>query len=303
MNLDTEVRNGYTISSEMKKVWNIQIKMVVKLMEVCQKYNLKIWADGGTLLGVIRHHGYIPWDDDIDMVMLREDYDKLLKIALKEFQDPFFFQDAYTDKLYPRGHAQLRYNGTAAILPHEVHCHFNQSIFIDIFVYDALPKDKNVFVAHAVKAEILRNLLYSRVSTISKAHGIKELAKWAFARVFFTFNDFRRIYSKFENLYACKGEELSNEYSCPTFILSQVFKIIRKKEWYSDTLYMPFEDILMPVPVGYDEILTNQYGDYMTPVKAPSCHGGVIFDAERSYKEVLKDIKSGKIDLRNYLNE
>lgn len=84
--------------------------------------------------------------------------------------------------------------------------------------------------------------------------------------------------------------------------MASVFKPLKKK-WFSKTLYMPFEDIMMPVPVGYDEMLTTLYGDYMTPVKAPSLHGGVIFDTERPYTEVLKDIKSGKIDIKKYLNE
>lgn len=304
MNLDKEVRNGYVISSEMKKVWNIQMEMVVKLIEVCNKYNLKVWADGGTLLGVVRHHGYIPWDDDIDMVMFRDDYDKLLEIAPKEFQDPFFFQDAYTDKLYPRGHSQLRYNGTTAILPGEINRKFNQSIFIDIFVYDALPKNKEIFTRNAIKAEVLRNLMMFRVSTSKQlGSGLKGIIKKISADIFFCLIPFRKVYSKFERLYSCKDVELSDDYSCPCFILSQVFKIVRKKEWYSDTIYMPFEDIQMPVPVGYDNILTNQYGDYMTPVQAPSMHGGVIFDSERPYTEVLKDIKSGKIDIKKYLNE
>lgn len=96
---------------------------------------------------------------------------------------------------------------------------------------------------------------------------------------------------------------MSNVVSCPMFCFKFVFDIQRKKEWYADTILMPFEDIQMPVPIGYDEILRNQYGDYMTPVKAPSLHGGVIFDTERSYTEVLKDIKSGKIDIKKYLNE
>ena len=134
MNLEEETRKGYTISKKMKSIWNIQMKMVKKVLTVCKKYNLKIWADGGTLLGTVREHGYIPWDDDVDLVMLREDYNKLLEIAPKEFKDPYFFQCAYTDKFYPRGHSQIRYNGTTAILPTEINCKFNQSIFIDIFV-------------------------------------------------------------------------------------------------------------------------------------------------------------------------
>ena len=81
MNLEPETRNGYYISADMKKVWAVEMQLLKKLLEVCEKHHLRIWAEGGTLLGAVRHHGYIPWDDDIDMAMLRDDYDKLQAIA------------------------------------------------------------------------------------------------------------------------------------------------------------------------------------------------------------------------------
>lgn len=302
MNLNKEIRNGYEISSEMKKIWNIQMTLLKKLLEVCSKYDLKIWADGGTLLGTVRDHGYIPWDDDIDMVMLRDDYDKLLKIAPTEFEEPFFFQDVYTDKSYARGHSQLRYNGTAAILPGEIDCPFNQSIFIDIFVYDRLPKNKGVLLRSMRKAEFYRSILTQKVyGKFSLFHPQKTL-KYLFSHAYIAFHKFTDVYEKIQKCYTNYGIKMSDKLSCPMFCAHFVFDIQRKQEWYSDTVYMPFEDIQMPVPVGYDEILTNQYGDYMTPVKAPSYHGSVIFDTERSYTEVLKDIKSGKIDINKYLN-
>lgn len=96
---------------------------------------------------------------------------------------------------------------------------------------------------------------------------------------------------------------MSNVLSSPMFCVGYLFDIQLKAEWYADTVYMPFEDIQMPVPIGFDKILTSMYGDYMTPVQAPTCHGSVIFDTERPYTEVLKDIKSGKIDIKKYLNE
>lgn len=302
MNLEEEVRKGYTISKKMKAIWAVQMKMVVKVLEVCKKHNLKIWADGGTLLGTVREHGYIPWDDDVDMVMLREDYNKLVEIAPTEFEDPFFFQCAYTDKLYPRGHSQLRYNGTCAILPHEINCKFNQSIFIDIFVYDYLPKNKNLFVERLLKAELLRRLLNQRVySKLSLSHPFKNI-KFIANRLYFAFNPFKKVYSKFEKLYSqYDAEKDIKKLCCPTFALAQVFNVERKKEWYEKTIYMTFEDIQMPVPIGYDEILKDQYGDYMTPVKAPSMHGTTIFDPYRSYKDVIQDIKSGKLDISDYL--
>lgn len=303
MNLDKEIRNGYEISSEMKKVWDIQIKMVKKLLEVCTKYNLKVWADGGTLLGTVRHHGYIPWDDDIDMVMLREDYDKLLQVAPKEFEEPFFFQDVYTDKSYPRGHSQMRYNGTTAILPGDINCPFNQSIFIDIFVYDLLPKNKGALVGAMRKAEFYRFILNRSVWGRYSFFHPKGTVAHLLARMYVAFKGFVNVYEKMQECYTHYDVKMTDVYSCPMFGIHNAFDLQRKKDWYSDTIYMPFEDFQMPVPVGYDEILTQQYGEYMTPVKAPSLHGSVIFDTERPYTEVLKDIKSGKIDIKKYLNE
>lgn len=297
MNLSAETRKGYLVSEKMKKVWNIEIKLLTKLLEVCEKYNLKIWADGGTLIGTVREKGFIPWDDDIDMVMLRADYDRLLEIAPSEFQEPFFFQNAYTDKFYPRGHSQLRYNGTAAVLPGEVHCTFNQSIFIDIFVYDVMPKRGRSFYNAMLKAEKLRKLmLYKALNSISLRHP-KSTLVYIYGSIYFFFHSFQKVFTQFQNCYAKFDEPMSNVCSCPCFNITQVFSIRRNLEWYSDTLYMPFENIMIPVPIGYDEILKNEYGDYMTPVKAPTMHGSVIFDPDRSYVEVLKDLKSGKLKL------
>ena len=111
-----EVRCNYTVSSKMKKVWAVELDMLKKIEEICDKYEITYYADSGTLIGVVRHNGFIPWDDDIDIVMKRDDYNKFLDVAEKELKYPYFLQTAYTDKGYCRAHAQLRNSSTTGFI-------------------------------------------------------------------------------------------------------------------------------------------------------------------------------------------
>lgn len=297
MNLSEEVRDGYTVSAQMKQVWEIQLRIVRKVLEVCQKHEIPIWADGGTLLGAVRHKGYIPWDDDIDLFMTRENYDRLLKVAPTEFKSPFFFQCAYTDKLYCRGHAQVRYEGTTALVKNDVDRKFHCGIFIDIFIYDALPADKEEFVRRIIRAERLRKLMRERVVGKFCLSDPKGSLFFLYSLLYFAIHPFRKVFAQFESIYAARDCARSSDYSCPAFTVAQTFKIVRKAEWLADTVWLPFEDISLPAPIGYDAVLRNQYGDYMTPVKAPSLHGGIYFDTKRDYRDVIRDVKNGKLKI------
>ncbi len=291
--MNEEVRDGYVVTAQMKKIWSMQMRLMAKLLDVCQRNNLHIWVDGGTLLGTIRHHGYIPWDDDLDLVMLRDDYERLLQIAPQYFTPPtgMFFQTAYTDKYYSRGHAQLRLDDTAAVIPTELNCPFHQGIFIDIFVYDALPKNGDELLNALMRAEPLRKLMQWRSNMGFSITNPKVAIRWLLSRIYFAFHDYKKTFTKFQNYYTHYNGPLSDILSAPCYYAASVFKNRHRRKCFSSTLMMPFEDMMVPVPVGYDEILHNYYGDYMTPVKAPSLHGSVIFDTERSYKDVIKELR------------
>ncbi|WP_254262217.1 LicD family protein, partial [Lactobacillus helveticus] len=137
-----EVRNDYKISADMKKVWAVELDLFKQLDQICKKHNITYYADGGTLLGAIRHHGFIPWDDDMDFIMLRSDFEKLCKVS-SEFKEPYFFQTEETDPGSLRCHAQLRNSETTGILNSDLSKKypFNQGIFIDIFLLDGVPED------------------------------------------------------------------------------------------------------------------------------------------------------------------
>ena len=89
----SEVKHGFEITEKQKRVWAIELEMADRLLTVCRENNLRIFADAGTMLGAVRHKGFIPWDDDMDLAMFREDYDKLCEIAPRYFTEPYFFQN------------------------------------------------------------------------------------------------------------------------------------------------------------------------------------------------------------------
>ena len=106
--LNEEIRNGFLVSEKRKAVWNVELCLLKRLDEVCKKYNLRYWLDGGSLLGAIRHNGFIPWDDDIDVVMPRKDYDKLSEISKLDYYSP----EARKEKEEELAHLRTEYTRT-----------------------------------------------------------------------------------------------------------------------------------------------------------------------------------------------
>ena len=283
----------------MKRVWAVQMELLKVLLEVCETHHLKIWAEGGTLLGAVRDNGYIPWDDDIDMVMMRDDYDKLVAISQKVFKHPYHFQSGYTEIKYPRGHAQLRKDGTAAINQYDVFMSFHQGIFIDIFVCDELPDDEHDLTAFLgqIKTSLdkLRQYCEYRFSIF---HPISSYTKYLENRSVEK-KGFHKAFSEFDALLK---SQKGNRVSLVGFSLD-VNRFGRDKTWYNNTILMPFEDMMIPVPSGYDMILKKQYGDYMKPCQAPTFHGFFLaLDTSVSYEKFLPKLrKEAKRQRRNHI--
>ena len=296
--LEEEIRCDYTVSKKMKKVWAILLDMLVEFDRVCKKHNITYFASGGTMLGAVRHKGFIPWDDDIDLMMFRDQYENLCQIAPYEFKHPYFFQTQYTDFGSLRGHAQLRNSETTGILKTELGKKklFNQGIFIDIFPLDAVVNDKTLFEKQYQDAMTYRNRSFywsgwTKEGFIPSKFSIITLIKKCSSILF------NSIIKKYVNKNYRRFEETCKRYNSQNTEMVSTLSFIFNEELhfkfrsdYTELIDMDFEFIKIPVGANYDHGLTKRYGDYKTVVRGSSNHGGIVLDPDKSYKEYIKGL-------------
>ena len=292
--LDEEIRSGYTVSTDIKKLWAVELDLLAEFMRVCRKYNIVYYAAGGTVLGAVRHKGYIPWDDDIDLMMMRAQYEKLCSIAEKEFKDPYFFQTENTDEGSARGHAQLRNSSTTGIIKSELGLDlpYNQGIFIDIFPIDSLPDDDeqlDIFLKRITKyyRQTKRCLRYGLRYRKSR-NILKRIPEAIIHFVYCNFLEGIINYKKYYRLYEAECKKYQN---IPTKRVALLFKLPLKKEiyvwpreYFTSVVYLPFEMFEIPVPSGYLDYLEQCYGNWSEYVIGTSIHSEIIFDTSVSYK-------------------
>lgn len=293
--LDEEIRNGYKVTREMKKVWAVELDLLAEFQRVCKKHNIKYIASGGTMLGAVRHKGYIPWDDDIDLMMLREEYKRLCEIAPSEFKHPYFFQTNKSDLGFFKGFARLRNSETTAIFDYERASKFriNQGIFIDIFPMDNVVDDEKLLKQQSkeVKTLIKRTSSYSfynyrcyRSQTLKNKiiHWVLPIIK----KPSFWLLRPDKMEEKMELVCQRYNNTETKRVGLLTFQFDNRVHDIKWKDM-NHLIEMDFEFLKIPNIANYDEALRWKFGDYMTPVNSPSYHQGIFYDANHSYKDYL----------------
>lgn len=264
----------------------IEKDILQKLLSVCEENNLRVFVDGGTLLGAVREKHFISYDDDIDVAMLREDYDKLMEIGPKCFSYPYFFQSAYTDKDYYRPHIQIRRSDTCGALDFELpFVGFNQGIFIDVFPYDGVPEDNLKGKIQWIEIKFYKKLMSMLYSPIPPENSVKRIIK----RILKPLSKIikrEKCYKKFEKVckrYSGKTDTIT----LLSFNTGYRMRLL-KRSWYDETVYLPFDEMTVPCPQNYEDVLTSKYGDWKTPCGGV-LHGDVIFSVNKSYLEMQKE--------------
>lgn len=307
-----EIRSGFLVKSCKKKLWNVQINLIKEFDRICKKHDIRWFATCGTLIGAARHGGFVPWDDDVDIVMFRPDFEKFKKVAVSEIKSPYHLDIWYNYRLeidefseltddslpllsrkfhknrpWAPFHPIIKIRDKRTLLPAFLnHDTYNQGIWIDLFALDSLPP--------FTKKQQRQNFDYIRTLFMAATH--PEMIEYALQKNqrFIIDNDTLRNFMSLPYKQRCmQVEELLAE----NFFMSEHLGHMR--DWcidqnqrfyhskdYQEVIYLPFEKIEIPVPVGYDSILTDFYGDWRTLVVYKS--HTEIYSADISWDEYLQ---------------
>lgn len=306
MNVDLrdEVRNGFYIPTAIKQAWNAQIKVLSEINRICEKYDIEYFADWGTLLSAVRHGGYIPWDDDLDICMKREDYVKFREVADKELPSSFAIHDYERQKDHWLFITKVV--NTNHISYEEKHLqeynNFPYIACVDIFILDYLYKDPKTESDRC--DEIKRIMAYAdgivegRISGDKKERFLAEInAKYNwFIDKNLNSNDCGiKLYALIEKRMAEVDEKDADK-------IGQIFPWVLKgfsgypKSYYEESVKLPYENGFIRVPCAYDEVLSKKYGNYLRVVKGSAAHGYPFFEGQKA--ELLKE---GDIELPEFV--
>lgn len=273
---------------ELRELQLYKLEILKDAAALCEKHHLKYTLFGGTLLGAVRHQGYIPWDDDVDLALPWEDYRRFLKIAKDELPARYFVQNYRSDKYFPCLWTQIRANNTTSMPIESAGLDIHWGICIDVFPLIGTAKSDGLFHIQRRLIELCRSLIvvkYAQARGID-CHGaqkiINKLPHWLRHGALWVLEKLACLNTGGrEHLCALDSMEFTKRYRAADWV--------KTRSW-------AYEGERFHIPVEYDAILTAAYGDYMTP-PPPEKRGGhelqlgeQIISADKDYSEFRREL-------------
>ena len=256
------MKNTYT-QSQLEKLKAAQLEMVREFAAICDRHGLQYFAVGGTCLGAVRHGGYIPWDDDIDLGMMREDYEQFLKYAPSELPEKFVLQHFLTDQNTPTYFAKIRNEKTIFLEEFAKDIPTSRGIFIDIFPFDAAPDNKLIFRLFSFRCLFLNEFYLTKMVSVicsnrpEESKAIYRIIRKSVSKIS-QIADREKLYIALDRCvrkYNDRGRKMIHHKGLAVSYVpyDSVFPLKN----------VPFENTVIPIPRDADYVLKTQYGDYM----------------------------------------
>lgn len=278
---------------QLEKLKKCELELLRAFLHVCDKLSLRYYLLGGTLLGAVRHQGFIPWDDDIDVGMPREDYEIFLREAQLLLPECYFVQSLSSEPEYHQNFAKIRDSRTTFVEYPVRKRRINHGVFIDVFPLDVYPEGEKERAAMDRFQQIFKFRVRAAVEVpeVSRHGMVEELAlKVLSGLAVLCYPNYRKALEHREAVQSrnTQGSMWAN------YCGAWGKKEIMPAEWYGRGTPMQFEGLTVMGPECYDKWLTQVYGDYMQlpPVeKRVGHHYAEAIDLETPYTEYLKTIE------------
>lgn len=255
----------------MNRVQKESFKILREIDRICRKHNIDYFLSSGTLLGAVRHKGFIPWDDDLDIGMTRDSLKKFEQVIGEELSSEFFYQTNNSDRYYFNSYPKIRSNSYSLIERTTKHLNIHKGAWVDIFPYDNIPDNEEDRISQFQSIrkidDIMRRFLYiypSEKDRGLKKH-IKSIVRYLNGKLVPLYFFLPKLYNK-RNFHINKHNGSDTDYVnmlCYPLSDHEYEGNVTLKEDITDLIQLEFEGIYTFAPKNYHRVLSNKYGDYM----------------------------------------